>query len=1134
VKEIILIGNLILRETMLSLYNILTIVKYEVKTLLRSWFFRIFSGIILVILFLYNLTAFTETFQSFIPRDMYGMTSSIPYTNILLFNIGAAVIAVFLASDFLKRDKKLDTSEVIYIRSMTNVEYVFGKALALFLVFLILNLIVILISFGFNLFAQNNNILPSAYLYYFFLISVPTIIFITGLSFLIMTIIKNQAITFILLLGYIAVTLFYIGSKFYNLFDYTGIYLPFLYSDFIGFGNFTSLLLLRTLYFSLGISFIFFTTVLFKRLPQSPLLQKVTIVLAFVFLGIGLVTGFSYVNSFVSSADIRVSMKKLNNEYALLPRLTFTENKINLVHNGNSISVVSEIDAVNNNTQSLKQATLKLNPGLEITKITSNNAEIDFTRKEHLVILSFKNSIITNGKINLKFEYSGEIYDFACYLDQTDEMLNKPKRIWLFAATNQFSFITPSFVLLTQECMWYPTSGISYSFENQLSQPFDFTKFQLTINKENNLTAISQGIKLETNEANFVFVNDNPLPQISLTIGNYVEKTLSVDSVNYSLYTLANHNYYEEYSNELGDTLKPLIRELKQDYERELNISYPYNKLNLVEVPIQFTSYRRFWKTGYEYVQPQIVFLPENAIQLSEADFKLRERMQSRFGNRSNQVVLPIENQSNNFKNFVNGTLLDKSSRIRFRFNANPNEIDEKPYSIFSNFYYFTNHINSKKYPAINIAIENYLSIAEDNSSVGFARNILGVTPDESAAMKLSSKSLAEIVSDTTFNRYLNSIVKLKSKYFFVALANEIGKENLSEIIIQFLNESKFSSIDMQDFENYFRKYELDIKNQVDSWSNNKKLPGFYFTNIQNYKIVDNERERYQIKMNISNPSETDGFIKLTFNPRRERGGGFFGRDNSEEETIFEEFVKIPLGKTLSYSTVLDEEPGSLIMNTFLSQNLPLQQQVNFQEFGENKKAKPIVEKVVLNELDKFSSPYEYIVDNEDSGFVANNPQQSSWLKKFLNMEDSDTTKYIGVRPWSLPEAWRATINSDTYGKFIHSAHFAKSGEGKAVVNWKVNIEKSGYYDIYTHIIKPNAGFRRRDEESDSKKREYHYIVSHDDGDEEINLDFNNSEVGWNLLGSFYLSAGEAKVSLNNESENSVVFADAIKWVERN
>ncbi len=63
---------------------------------------------------------------------------------------------------------------------------------------------------------------------------------------------------------------------------------------------------------------------------------------------------------------------------------------------------------------------------------------------------------------------------------------------------------------------------------------------------------------------------------------------------------------------------------------------------------------------------------------------------------------------------------------------------------------------------------------------------------------------------------------------------------------------------------------------------------------------------------------------------------------------------------------------------------------------------------------------------------------------------------------------------------------------------------------------------------------EYHYIINHDDGAEEISLDYFNSGGGWVLLGSFYFSAGEAKVSLTNKAETGIIYADAIKWVERN
>jgi len=62
---------------------------------------------------------------------------------------------------------------------------------------------------------------------------------------------------------------------------------------------------------------------------------------------------------------------------------------------------------------------------------------------------------------------------------------------------------------------------------------------------------------------------------------------------------------------------------------------------------------------------------------------------------------------------------------------------------------------------------------------------------------------------------------------------------------------------------------------------------------------------------------------------------------------------------------------------------------------------------------------------------------------------------------------------------------------------------------------------------------EYHFIIHHDEGPEETLLDLRNAEEGWNPLGSYYLSEGETKVEMTNESSARVVLADAIKWVKR-
>jgi predicted RNA-binding protein Jag len=62
----------------------------------------------------------------------------------------------------------------------------------------------------------------------------------------------------------------------------------------------------------------------------------------------------------------------------------------------------------------------------------------------------------------------------------------------------------------------------------------------------------------------------------------------------------------------------------------------------------------------------------------------------------------------------------------------------------------------------------------------------------------------------------------------------------------------------------------------------------------------------------------------------------------------------------------------------------------------------------------------------------------------------------------------------------------------------------------------------------------YQLTIYHDDGEDEITIDVDKAEEGWNLLGNFYLSPGKAKVSLSNETEGKLVIADAVKWVKVN
>ncbi len=329
----------------MAFYIIRTIARYEMRTLLRSWFFRIFAGMSIFGLGLFNAGLnFPGTGSPWVYR---AIAASIPYANLIILNLGQAIVAVFLASEFLKQDRKNDTVEVIYVRSMSNGEYILGKSLGILSVFLILNLIILALGVGFSFISNAGSQRIFPYLAYPLLISLPTLVYILGLSFFIMVLIKNQAVTFILLLGYIALTIFYLNKKAFHIFDFIAYQVPMMYSSISGFGNLTEILMHRFIYFLLGAGLIFLTTYKLNRLPQSPRLARLPLYFGIFFLLAGSFFIYQYLQIKFESRSFRKETLALNNRYALFPRVTVRSCKLDVEHRVNKIAVDARMKVSN-------------------------------------------------------------------------------------------------------------------------------------------------------------------------------------------------------------------------------------------------------------------------------------------------------------------------------------------------------------------------------------------------------------------------------------------------------------------------------------------------------------------------------------------------------------------------------------------------------------------------------------------------------------------------------------------------------------------------------------------------------------------------------------------------------------------
>ena len=1097
--------------------NIQSVAKYESKLLIRSWFFRVFTVLAV------SIVAFLN-FGLFVSEDMgrvwiaTSIPSNIPYLILLLLNTGQAVIAIFLASDFLKRDKKLDTSEVFYVRPLSNAEYVIGKIWGNLRVFLILNLIVIGITAAFNL--TSGEVDWMSYIIYFLLISVPTLIFIIGLSIFLMLVLKNQALTFVILLGYIGLTVFYIEDKFYYLFDYMAYSLPLVKSTIVGFSNLGVILNHRAIYLFAGLAFVFFTICLFRRLPNSSRSNISWMFLAFGVILLSFTSGYWHIHSILYQSDIRAVYTNINNQYVATPKMAIYQYDLSVEQHPDNFS--SEVTMIGTALESSNVFTFCLNPGLNIHSVHSGEHPLKFKRDKQIVLVDFGTNVAKGDTVSVTFEYDGQIDKSFCYLDIPPEMLQAPRKRFLFNIDKQYCFQTNNYLLLTPETYWYPRAGTSYSDKTPDWQQTYFSNYNLKVKPLPGLVPLSQGEGKSYEQGVYTFKGDFPSQTISLIIGNYQQKSVYSDSILCSIWHLEDHDYFTAVFDSIQDTIPWLIRNVKEQLERDYKLEYPFKRFSIIEVPVQFDSYERAWSQAQETVQPEMILFPEKG-SLLNLDVKREVKDQIRWSKHGDREITVVEAQMRTFNNFAwtfmrteGNYNFSLGSRGRTNFSAEAN-----PYFLFPQIYNFRYNIFSSEWPVANRVIELYLQKKSENR--GWEREINGISNNEKAILLLEKHTFKELLADVELRDLQNNIVGLEASRLFAVPEINIGVEAFRDSLYSLLKRNTFLNIKFENMLDTLGSIsKTDIRSSLKEWEETTPLPFYSIGTPELTKVVDRGGEdKFVLRMMISNNSDYDGIIHIEI---RQNNWWNQALDDPRASTK----VRMPAHTSKEFVSVWEEQIRNVEINTMVSGNLPnvIEQSIgNFKQ----EKNKLVKDSIYVLPESSFDLPGEVIVDNEDSTlFVLSTPAVVGLLPKWLDEVEDTSFKYAGVPPWRPPLQWTATTNAGYYGKYIRSAYVIKSGDGSQTATWKVPVPESGQYDLFYHVYKDNElRWNNR------ARGEYHFKVMYDDDVEDAYINMRKANEGWEQVGTYFFNSDTIRVVLTDECKLRSVTADAVKIVKR-
>lgn len=1146
---------------MKTIRTIGTIAWFEMLILFRSWFFRIFSGLILLVLFGINIDILNDNGGNWAVK---GISSNIPYFNILILSLTQAFIAMFLALDFLKRDKKLDTSEVIFTRSMTNWAYVWGKTAGILTVFMVLNILVLILALIFNLVMGDLTVNWMAYLYYPLIISLPSLVFVLGFSFIVMSVLKNQAIALVVLLGYTGMVMFFGKDKFDFIFDFMGYRLPMVHSDMIGFGFAGKLLLQRGIYFLLGLSFISGSILLMKRLPQSKTHTAASWIMTIVLAAGGIIGIAAYSGSTAGDLRFRAAMISLNDKNFKIPALQLDTCNLAIKHHGRTISVRATMTLSNPTRESIAKTVFSLNPGLVLEEVTISGSKAAFERKDHLVWVTLPAPLAAGQSLQAGFVYQGPIDERVCNLDIKDEQAaEKWGPDFLISIRKRFAILEPEYVLLTPESAWYPKPGVLHGSTISILPTWNFTRFTATVETKSGLQPVMQG-KIGNSGNSWVFTPENPLPGMTLIIGPYQPMTLTAGGVDFELNVIRGHDYFSSVLDSISDTLPKFVGDMKQDLERRLGLKYSYPRLRLIEVPVQFYAYSRLWAKHRDFLQPEMILLPEMGNMLTRSGFGQEFRQVETRSKENEESLTEKEIQLRVLRNFFNDNFMPGTSDNRMGFNMNARAVTvdtDKKFSLFPNFFTFTNHLGSIRYPILNTAIEAYLSNTGDAQMYGFGMGTSGLSAAEQANMELQKKSFKQLLSTEMENLALRQVIDAKGKYFFTYLEAVAGSFEFMPFLLDEISKSCYKTLDFEQFSIDFKnKFGFNPDSLASGWYANEQLPGYLIGHVRVVEVQQDDRTRYQLLFDVSNPSDESGLLQITLRAggRGGMGGGRGGGGGggmrggasfalAGRNAATDKFLVVPAGQALQVGYVLDEQPRAMSVNTWISTNLPNNISYPFPKLEQIKGFEPIEGQKSIPLIVTMSEPGEIVVDNEDTGFSLIGAAAVSRMVKWLKINKiNPEVPYESMRSWRPPTFWTPIIQSGFYGDFVRSAVYIKSGEGDISVEWRTLIQKDGFYDVYAYV-NPNVARQSMMRGGGGGQRpqgggpggmpeisdEYHFTVIHSEGREDITVPLKTAETGWNRLGSFYFSADTARVTMNNKNTGRIVVADAVKWVKQ-
>ena len=1112
--------------------DIMTVAKYEGLATARSVVFRVLACVILLVIVL--IQVFMQGNGMAYNWTMVAMASSMSLVNAYFFNIMQAFLVIFLVSDYPVRESRRGALECIHARPVSNGHYLLGKFLGTIGVLLGLNILIILCCSFLNLVASEAPWNPLVYVFYFFTLTIPSLVFWVGLSGWISFILRgNKVWGQVLLLVLLGLTVVVFPDVIHGSLDSMGSEIPNFFSAITGHVDLCFYLLHRFAFLFVGIGCVCMSVCKLKRLPNSLTEISRWRRTGYLLVGLGVMCGVIRTYSYYRTGVMREIFRNTYTDYWQGGTCRVVEHDIIYRQTGKCLSLKSDMLLCNSEMKEVPRVILFLNPGLKVTSVSENEKQLKFFRDHQVIVIDRK--MVGVDSVRLHLEYTGEIDERYCYLSVPDDhYYDRTREDPFFQFGNRYCMVDHRFTWLPPECGWYPVALMDSPVNRKIVRR-NYTRYRLTVIEPEHPVVLSQGVRKRKGDT-LRFVNPNPLEGISLCGGDYVCRQVQTSGFVIKLYCFREKDFVPLFFTRLNEKD---VRNIVENRYGNLHVgnlngngkiadvllrhdwcSSPESNLILAEVPLSITSYGDPIRDKSALVQPGMIFFPERAIR---GKYVEAPRQYKRFamgkGKRceGNEKCVEESMFTDMILNFASTKGQSLRNPFLYRFtgiDSRPGEKTEGLLNALSLLQEPDLYIKSEHYPVVDILYKKWLREGRDEKRVGYS--LFANKEDQYVYEYLQSHSLKDALSDATLPPDVwERILDMKSRQLLGVLETYTSREQLWLFLNQFRGHNR-GEVELKQFVSELRdSLNVDIMTILPGWYNESCPDVVYQVEDASIECILNEGKRATVgKFKIWNKGPGKGVVSVIF-ASEDRG--------REERRLFHldggecKQVRLFLGSA-----------GYFVIDLGISQNIPGFVHVEMDVLNDGRYFVQQTNDTCYGIFDAEKSAFapaegEIVVDNESADFqLVSLPEK--WLQKIFPNK-ADVVARSSGGPKAGVSKWTKSYSGVYWGDTIRSMYYKMGGHGECRAEWTVPIEEPGEYEVFT-LIHEFLNY----EPSEAKELQYFYTILRGEERQEVVLDLGMRQRGWVSLGVYHLDKGETKVILDDRGEKwHFICADAVK-----